>query len=95
MVALVRHAARTDANQKEIMDALKKVGVSVQYIKLPFDCVYFNHRTQETGFLECKTEDGRLTKAQLDFISVWPGKIHIAKTPQEAVRLILGEQALA
>jgi hypothetical protein len=91
----VRHAARTDANQKEIMDALKKVGVSVEYIKLPFDCVYYNHRNHETGFLEIKTEDGRLTKAQLEFISRWPGHVRVAKTPQEAIRLILGDEALA
>lgn len=91
----MRHAARTDSNQREILKALKDVGISVQYIKLPFDCVYHNPHTKETGFLEIKTEDGRLTKAQLEFISVWPGKIHVVRTPEEAVRKILGEEAFA
>jgi hypothetical protein len=66
----MRHAARTDANQAEIVKALKSVGISVEYIKLPFDLVVFNPRKRETAFVECKTEDGRLTKTQVDFISL-------------------------
>jgi len=91
----VRHAARTDANEPEIIRALKQVGVSVQRIKRPFDLVVYNHKNRETIFVECKTEDGRLTKAQVEFISVWPGRIVIARSPDDAVRQVLGEEVLA
>jgi hypothetical protein len=91
----MRHAARTDANQAAIVKALKAVGVSVEYIKLPFDLVVFNPRTRETAFMECKTEDGRFTKQQLEFISRWPGKIYTARSPEDAVRQVLGEEVMA
>lgn len=93
----MRHAARTDANQAEIVKALKSVGISVEYIKLPFDLVVFNPRMGERGetsFVECKTEDGRLTKAQLDFISRWAGKIFVVRSAEDAVRQVLGEEVL-
>ena len=88
----MRRAARTDANQAEIIAALKRVGVSVEYIKQPFDLVVFNHKKGEMSFLEVKTAEGRFTKAQLDFISRWPGKILVARTPEEAIRAVLGEE---
>lgn len=91
----MRNAARTDANQAEIVRALKRVGVSVEYIKLPFDLVVFNHRTKETSFVECKTADGRLTKAQEEFMDRWPGKIFVVRSADEAVRQVLGEEAFA
>ena len=91
----MRHAARTDANQAEVIKALKRVGVSVEYIKLPFDLVIFNPRRQETAFVEVKTEDGRLTKAQDDFISRWPGRIYVVRSADDAIRQVLGEEAFA
>jgi hypothetical protein len=90
----MRHAARTDANQAEIVKALKSVGISVEYIKLPFDLVVFNPRKSETAFVECKTEDGRLTKTQVDFIARWAGKIYIVRGAEDAVRQVLGEEVL-
>lgn len=91
----MRHAARTDRNQAEIVQALKRCGISVEYIKLPFDLVIFNPRKSETAFVEVKTEDGRLTKAQEDFISRWPGRIYVVRSPDDALRQVLGEEAFA
>lgn len=98
----MRHAARTDTTQSEIVKALKRVGVSVEYIKRPFDLVVFNPRKKETAFVECKSPsnvhhksgDG-LTKAQSDFIDRWPGKIYIVTSPEDAVRQVLGDEFLA
>ena len=92
---MMRQAARTDANQAEVMRALKKVGVSVEYIKLPFDLVAFNPRTRETMFVEVKTESGRLTQAQTAFIGRWPGRIVVAYSAEDAVRQVLGAEVLA
>jgi len=91
----LRRAARVDANQKEVVQALKSVGISVEYIKLPFDLVVYNPRKQQTAFVEVKTEEGRLTKQQLDFISRWPGAIFVVRSADDAVRQVLGEEVLA
>jgi hypothetical protein len=98
----MRRAARTDATQAEIMAALRRVGISAEYIKQPFDLVIFNPRKNETAFMECKTprptsEGGSngFTKAQLEFIARWPGKIYTARSAEEALRLVLGEEAFA
>lgn len=98
----VRHAARADANQPEIIRALKSVGISVEYIKKPFDLVIYNPRTRETAFGECKvvrpTNEGGshgFTKAQAEFISRWPGKIYTFRSPEDAVRQVLGEEVMA
>lgn len=84
------------------MDALRRCGVSVEYIKQPFDLVIFNPRKNETAFMECKsirpTSEGGsngLTKAQLEFISKWPGKIYIVRSAQEAVAEVLGQEVMA
>jgi hypothetical protein len=97
----MRRAARTDANQAEIMAALKRVGVSCEYIKQPFDLVVYNPRRAETAFVECKNPErtskdpnSRLTKAQLDFISRWPGKIYVVRSAEDAVRQVLGEEVM-
>lgn len=98
----MRRAARTDATQKDIISALRRVGISAEYIKQPFDLVIFNPRNRETAFLECKTprptsEGGGhgLTKAQQEFVSRWPGRIYIAMSPEDAVRQVIGLEAMA
>jgi hypothetical protein len=98
----VRRAARIDSNQAEIIAALKSVGVSVEYIKQPFDLVIFNPRKRETAFVECKSprptsEGGKngLTIAQTEFISKWPGPIYVVRSAEDAVRQVLGAEAFA
>jgi hypothetical protein len=96
----MRRAARVDSNQAEIIEALKRVGVSVEVIGKPLDlllCV-----RGETLLLECKNPDrtsadpeSRWTKAQAEFIARWPGRVEFARTPEEAVRLVLGAEMMA
>lgn len=98
----MRRAAKTDTTQAEIIAALKRVGVSVEYIKQPFDLVIFNPRKRETAFVECKSprppsEGGAngLTVAQTEFIAKWPGPIYVVRSAEDAVRQVLGEEAFA
>lgn len=86
----MRRAAKVDANQAAVIAALKKVGVSVEFIGKPVDLLICCRG--ETSVLEVKNPDGKdqLTKDQVEFIARWPGKVHIARTPQEAVALVLG-----
>lgn len=96
----MRHAARTDSNQAAVIDALKKVGVSVEIIGQPFDLLVCCRG--ETSLMEVKNPErtsenpeSRLTKGQIEFIARWPGKIHVVRTPEEAVRAVLGEKVMA
>lgn len=91
----MRHAARIDNNQTAIVDALKKVGVSVEIIGKPLDLLICCRG--ETALMEIKNPERseEWTKDQVEFIARWPGKIHVARSAEEAVRLALGEEAMA
>jgi len=68
----MRYAARTDANQTEIVMALRKAGAYVWVIGLPVDLLvgYKNH----TFLVEVKsTSRKRLTSLQADFFNNWSG----------------------
>ena len=86
----MRHAARTDDNQPAIIEAMRAVGAKVYYLKLPLDLlVWFRGRYL---LMEVKDPDGRLTKAQVEFIGSWPGEVHVVVTPQEALRALMGDK---
>lgn len=85
----MRNAARTDANHLEICKALRQIGVAVEYLKLPLDLLICHKG--ETMLMEIKAEGGRLTKDQVEFIARWPGKVHIVRSVDEAIRAVLGE----
>lgn len=69
-----RRNAKTDANQKEIIDALTAHGVSVVQIDKPVDLLCGVNGL--TFLLEVKNRDGknRITKAQAEFIETWRGR---------------------
>lgn len=87
----MRRAARTDANQQAIVEALRKAGASVEVIGKPVDLlVGFNGRNL---LMECK--DGRkypahrpLTPAQKDFIPNWRGQIVVVLDAEQALRVL-------
>ena len=89
----MRRAAKVDSNQQEIVAALRSCGVSVEIIGLPLDLLI--HSRLGTALMEIKTDEGRLTKQQVDFISRWPGPIHIVKTKDAALRAALGDEVMA
>lgn len=86
----MRRAAKVDENQAEIIEALRSVFVAVEVIGQPLDLLIC-HRS-ETSMMEIKNPDGRdaLTKAQVDFIARWPGKIHVVRSRDEALEAVLG-----
>jgi len=88
----MRHAARTDDCQAEIVKALRAVGVSVYYLKLPLDLLCW-HRGRYV-LLECKDDDGRISKVQAKFLATWPGEVHIVRSPREAIAAVLGKDVM-
>ena len=68
----MRRAARVDANQEQIVSALRAAGAYVWIIGLPVDLLvgYKNH----TFLVELKSGPRkRLTKLQADFFENWMG----------------------
>lgn len=84
----MRYAARVDANQAQIVSALRSAGAYVWIIGLPVDLlVGYNNRTY---LVEVK--DGskkRLTKLQQDFFENWTGgTLCRIDGPEAALRMI-------
>jgi len=84
----MRYAARVDANQAQIVSALRAAGAYVWIIGLPVDLLvgYKNH----TWLMEVK--DGprkRLTALQEDFFANWGGgTLCRVDGPEAALRMI-------
>jgi hypothetical protein len=87
----MRRAARTDASQKDIVDALRKIGVQVVVSSqvgdgFP-DLICYLRRV---FFLECKDGEKppsgrRLTVEQVKFHDWWRGELHVVCSVEEAI----------
>jgi hypothetical protein len=84
----MRYAARVDANQEQIVSALRGAGAYVWIISLPVDLLvgYKNH----TFLVELKSGPRkRLTKLQADFFENWSGStLARIDSPEAALRMI-------
>jgi len=84
----MRHAARIDANQAQIVSALRSAGAYVWIISLPVDLLvgYKGH----TFLVEVKTDSKkRLTALQGDFFNNWSGStLARIDSPDAALRMI-------
>jgi len=85
----MRYAARTDANQTEIVMALRKAGAYVWVIGLPVDLlVGYKDRT---FLVEVKTTSKkRLTSLQADFFDNWTGSTLVRIDSVEAALNMIG-----
>ena len=84
----MRYAARVDANQEQIVSALRAAGAYVWIIGLPVDLLvgYRGH----TFLVEVKsTAKKRLTGLQADFFENWSGStLCRVDSPEAALRMI-------
>jgi hypothetical protein len=83
---------RKDENQEAIHRALVEAGYAVRDIHqlgggLP-DLLVCDPVTRRVVLVECKSPSGRLTPAEARFFREWPGDVVIARSPEEAVRLV-------
>jgi hypothetical protein len=84
----MRYASRVDANQEQVVSALRAAGAYVWIIGLPVDLlVGYNN---QTFLVEIKNGSRkRLTKLQQDFFASWTGGgLHRIDGPDEALRMI-------
>ena len=84
----MRYAARVDANQTQVVSALRSAGAYVWVIGLPVDLlVGYNG---QTFLVEIKDGPSKaLTRLQQDFFGNWiGGGLHRINGPEDALRMI-------
>jgi hypothetical protein len=86
----MRQATRrtaVDANQREIVAALRKIGATVYIIGQPFDLLVWH--CKRWSVIECKVPGGRYTAAQTrDLALLGPGAVIVEKDAMEAVKAV-------
>lgn len=84
----MRYAKRVDANQEQIVSALRAAGAYVWIIGLPVDLLV-GYKNQ-TFLVEVKTDSKkRLTALQADFFESWAGgTLCRVDGPEAALRMI-------
>lgn len=88
---MLRMASRVDANQADIVRALRGIGASVLHchvLKNAFD-ILVGYRGR-TFLMEIKTsEKETLTPGEAEFKATWRGSTyHIVYSPDQAIRII-------
>lgn len=88
-----KHAGKVDANQADIVKALRKAGASVLSLSMlghgvPDLLVGRQGGNPGMWLMEVKGPNGKPTKHQVKFIDAWPHPVHIVRTADEALRLV-------
>ena len=86
----MRRAARVDANQPEIVKALRAAGASVQHLHTigrgcPDLLVGFRGNN---WLLEVKDHNGTLTADERTWSAIWRGQVDVVRSADDALRLI-------
>jgi hypothetical protein len=95
-ISSMRQAARIDANQVAIVEALRKAGCTVQSLaRIGAGCPdLLVARAGENYLLEIKTDGGVLNKAQLDWIAAWNGQVDLVRSVDGALAVVgLGKKS--
>lgn len=84
------YAANVDANQSDIVKALRAVGASVEHIHregrgVPDLLVGWRRRNH---VLEVKTAKGELNELQVEWHASWRGTVAVVRSPEDALRAI-------
>lgn len=84
----MRTAAKRDANEREIIEALLLAGATVRQLNehaVPDLIVGYQGRN---FLLEVKTPAGKLNDDQFAFFEDWNGQVEMVRTPEEALKAI-------
>jgi hypothetical protein len=96
----LRRAAKVDANQADVVSALRKVGASVTPIHMvgsgcPDLLVGFRGRT-----VVMEVKDGakppsarKLTDDEAVWFGNWKGEAYVVETPEQAINYLMGRAA--
>ena len=87
---LMRYAAKRDATEAAIVDALETFGcVVVALSQKGIPDLLVRTPDDRTHVVECKAPRGTRTPAQLTFIKKW-GPVPLLRSPEEAVKWVIG-----
>ena len=87
MSSMPKYAASTDLNQKEIIDALEKIGCTVVAIRTPVDLLVGYRK--RNFLIEVKRPGEKVrTESQRRFLEDWNGQVRVCSSPEEAIRLV-------
>ena len=86
-MSLKRHKVSRDANEPEIVAALKAIGASVERIDKPVDLIVGYRR--RTLLMEVKVPNGKLTSDQETFFDSYRGEAYVVRSPEEAIEVAL------
>lgn len=84
----MRQAARRDNNETEIVSALEAVGCSVTRLSQSGVNDLLVGRQGMNFLIEVKKLKGKLTPAQVEFRNNWQGQYDVARSAEEALRII-------
>jgi hypothetical protein len=86
----MRTAAKRDVSESEIVDHLEAVGCTVYRMDRPVDLLVHIPGDQfgRAVLFECKSDGGRLTKAQKEFSREWPGRVHVVYSGKQAIDIV-------
>jgi hypothetical protein len=103
-MSIHRYAARKDANEGDIVEALRAAGAYVWIIGLPTDLLVGFTASNGPGMflVECKILTGKrkpraagYTDLQKDFMLKWPGpEVVTVTSPEEALYALASAQGL-
>lgn len=77
---------RSDGNQAEIIQAMRKLGASVEIIDRPVDLVV--GLAGLTALAEVKTARGRLRPSQTAFLRSWRGLCVVLRSVEDGIALV-------
>ena len=80
---------KRDANEPEIVTALKAAGCGVKRLDFPDEEGVFDLLVGRPGLnmlMEVKTAIGRLSPGQVQFQETWPGPLCVVRSPIEALQ---------
>lgn len=86
----MRHHGKIDLNQPAIVEALRKVGVSVVSLaSIGQGCPdLLAAKGDRAWLIEVKGPKGKLTEDQQRFILNWSGTVHMVRSVDDALRLV-------
>lgn len=84
------YPAKVDANQPDIVEALRKAGATVQHLHtIGKGCPDLLVGYQGNNYvLEIKNGKGKLTADEAAWLNKWQGRAHIVRTADEALQAI-------
>lgn len=82
-----------DGSQPAIVEALRRCGAWVLHLHTVGqgcpDLLVWNRG--KYILVECKSPGEKINKQQAEFIAECPGEVHVVRTPEEALRAVLGD----